>query len=158
MELYINHIHHVTIMNKWQKIVGIIVFGAIGLCFGCSGSIDYTDGERVVYSDLPKEVQDTLSWWGEHTTISIDDTVIVELPYVICYNSDYSFVYTKFGPWITSRKLKRNTDGKEWKFSGNLNVPRPIVTIGDTIYIPSDYNVVSMGVDSNSVFKRKILK
>ena len=145
-------------MNKWQKIVGIIVFGAIGLCFGCSRSIDYTDGERVVYSDLPKEVQDTLSWWGEHTTISIDDTVIVELPYVICYNSDYSFVYTKFGPWITSRKLKRNTDGKEWKFSGNLNVPRPIVTIVDTIYIPSDYNVVSMGVDSNSVFKRKILK
>ena len=140
-------------MKPWQKIVGIIAFG-----IGCTRPIDYTDGERVVYSDLPKEVQDTLSWWGKHTIISIDDTVIVELPDVICYNSDYSFLYTKFGPWITSRKLKRNTDGKEWKFSGNLNVPRPIVTIGDTIYIPSDYNVVSMGVDSNSVFKRKILK
>ncbi len=145
-------------MNKWQKIVGIIAFGAIGLCFGCSRSIDYTDGEDVFYSDLPKEVQDTLTWWGEHTIISIDDTVIVELPDVICYNSDYSFVYTKFGPWITSRKLKRRTDGKEWRFSGNLNVPRPIVAIGDTIYIPSDYNVVSMGVDSNSVFKRQLLK
>ena len=89
---------------------------------------------------------------------SIEDTVIVELPDVICYNSDYSFIYTEIGPWIISRRLKRNTDGKEWKFSGNLNVPRPIVTIGDTIYIPSDYNVVSMGVDSNSVFKRQILK
>lgn len=145
-------------MKQWQKIVGVIAFGAIGLCFGCSRPIDYTDGEDVFYSDLPKEVQDTLIWWGEHTTISIADTVIVELPYVICYNSDYSFVYTKFGPWITSRKLKRRTDGKEWKFSGNLNVPTPIVAIGDTIYIPSDYNVVSMGVDSNSVFKRQILK
>lgn len=143
-------------MKKWQKIVGIIAFGAIGLCFGCSRSIDYTDGEDIFYSDLPKEVQDTLIWW--ETIISIEDTVIVELPDVICYNSDYSFIYTEIGPWIISRRLKRNTDGKEWKFSGNLNVPRPIVTIGDTIYIPSDYNVVSMGVDSNSVFKRQILK
>ena len=47
----------------WQKIVGIIVFGVIGLCFGCSRSIDYADGEDVFYSDLPKEVQDTLTWW-----------------------------------------------------------------------------------------------
>lgn len=145
-------------MNKWQKIVGVIAFGAIGLCFGCSRSIDYADGEDVFYSDLPKEVQDTLTWRGEHTIISIDDTVIVELPDVICYNSDYSFLYTEIGPWTISRRLKRNTDGKEWKFSGNINIPRPIVAIGDTIYIPSDYNVVSMGVDSNSVFKRQILK
>lgn len=145
-------------MKQWQKIVGVIAFGAIGLCFGCSRSIDYADGEDVFYSDLPKEVQDTLTWWGEHTIISIEDTVIVELPDVICYNSDYSFIYTKFAPWITSRKLKRKTDGKEWEFSGNINIPRPIVAIGDTIYIPSDYNVVSMGVDSNSAFKRQILK
>lgn len=145
-------------MKKWQKIVGVITFVAIGICFRCTRSIDYTDGEEVLYSEFPKEVQDTLIWWGEHTTISIDDTVIVELPDVICYNSDYSFLYTKFGPWIISRKLKRNTDGKVWKFSENINIPRPIVAIGDTIYIPSGYNVVSMGVDSNSVFKRQILK
>ena len=145
-------------MNKWQKIAIVIAFGVIGLCFGCTRSIDYTDGEDVFYSDLPKEVQDTLIWRGEHTIISIDDTVIVELPDVICYNSDYSFVYTKFGPWITSRKLKRRTDGKEWKFSGNLNVPTPIVAIGDTIYIPSEYNLVVSDVDSNAIFLRQILK
>lgn len=145
-------------MKKWQRLVDVIAFGVIGICFGCSRSIDYVDGEDVFYSDLPKEVQDTFTWWGEHTIISIDDTVIVELQDVICYNSAYSFLYTEIGPWTISRRLKRNTDGKEWKFSGNLNVPTPIVTIGDTIYIPSDYNVVSMGVDSNSVFKRQILK
>ena len=146
-------------MKPWQKIVGIIAFGAIGFCIGCTRSINYTDGEEVLYSEFPKEVQDTLIWWGEHTIISIEDTVIVELPDVICYNSDYSFIYTKFGPWIISRRLKRNTDGKEWKFSGNLNVPTPIVTIGDTIYIPSEYNLVtSIGVDSNAVFMRQILK
>lgn len=131
----------------------------IGICFGCTRPIDHTDGERVVYSDLPKEVQDTLSWWGEHTIISIGDTVIVELPDVICYKSDYSFLYSKFGPWIISRKLKRNTDGKEWKFSGNLNIPTPIILIGDTIYIPSEYNLVtSIGVEGNAVFLRQILR
>lgn len=146
-------------MKKWQKILGVIAFGAIVLCFGCNHPLDYTDGERVLYSDLPKEVQDTLSWWGEHTIISIDDTVNVELPDIICYESDYSFLYTKFGPWIISHRLKRNTDGKEWKFSGNLNVPTPIVAIGDTLYIPSDYNLVTCeGVDSNAVFLRQILK
>ena len=146
-------------MKKWLKIVGIIAFGVIGICIGCARSIDYTDGEEVFYSDLPKEVQDTLTWWGEHTIISIDDTVCVELPDIICYNSDNSFRYTKFGPWIISRRLKRNTDGKEWKFLGYLNVPTPIVAIGDTLYIPSDYNIVTCeGVDSNDVFLRQILK
>ena len=31
MELYINHIHHVTIMNKWQKIAGIVSLTVIPL-------------------------------------------------------------------------------------------------------------------------------
>lgn len=146
-------------MKQWQKTVGVLAFGAISICSGCTRSIDYTDGERVVYSDLPKEVQDTLTWWGEHTTISIDDTVIVELPDIICYKSDYSFLRSTFGPWITSRRLKRNSDGKEWRFSGNLNIPTPIIAIGDTIYIPSEYNlVVGAEVDSNTVFLRQTLK
>ena len=58
-------------MNKWQKIVGVIAFVVIGICIGCTRSIDYTDGEDVFYSHLPKEVQDTLIWWGEHTMIDI---------------------------------------------------------------------------------------
>ncbi len=124
-------------MNKWQKITVVIAFGAISICFGCTRSIDYTEGEKVEYSDLPKEVQDTLTWWGEHTIISVGDTVSVELPDVICYKSD----------------------GKVWKFSRNLNIPTQIVTIGDTIYIPSEYNLVDCtGVDSNAVFIRQILR
>lgn len=146
-------------MNKWQKITVVIAFGAISICFGCTRSIDYTEGEKVEYSDLPKEVQDTLIWWGEHTIISIDDTVYVELPDIICYKSDYSFLRSTFGPWIISRRIKRNSDGREWRFSGRINIPTPIVAIGDTIYIPSEYNlVVSAGVDSNAVFIRQILR
>ena len=96
-------------MKKWQKIVGMIVFGAIGILFGCTRSINYSDGEKVKYSDLPKEVQDTLTWWGKHA-ISSDTTDSVELPDVICFKSDYSFLCSTFGPWIISRKIKCNTD------------------------------------------------
>lgn len=83
-------------MKQWQKIVGIIAFGTISFGIGCTRSIDYTDGEDVFYSEFPKEVQNTLIWRGENTKISIEDTIIAELPDVICYNSDYSFLYTEW--------------------------------------------------------------
>lgn len=141
-----------------------ILFGTLALLaltafIGCSRRIDYTDGEPVKFSDLPREVQDTLIWWEQHPTMSIEDTVVVELDDVICFESDYVFLRSTFGPWITSRRLRRNSDGKEWKFSGNLNVPTPIVTIGDTVYIPSEYNILTyIGDNPDVVFFRQILK
>ncbi|WP_294618551.1 hypothetical protein [uncultured Bacteroides sp.] len=146
-------------MKQWQKVIGVITFGAIGICSGCTRSIDYSNGEKVVYSDLPKEVQDTLIWWGEHTIISIDDTASIELPDVICFKSDYSFLRSTFGPWIISRRLRRNTDGKEWSFSGNINIPLPIVAIGDTIYVPSEYMLVACTeINNNAIFIRQTLR
>jgi len=31
MKLHINHIHHVTIMNKWQKITGIVSLAILAI-------------------------------------------------------------------------------------------------------------------------------
>lgn len=144
--------------NLKYLIIAVALLALIGFV-GCHHSIDCDDGDPVRFSDLPQEVQDTLVWWGEHTSISVDDTVIVELDDVICFESDYKFTRTTFGPWITSRGLLRNRDRKEWKFNGNLNVPIPIITIGDTIYIPSEYNLVTCaGVEPDAVFYRQILK
>jgi len=147
-------------MNKWQKLVGMLIFGAIGFFLGCTRSIDYSDGEKVTYSDLPEEVQDTLVWWGEPQVFSIDDTIsVVDFPDVICFRSDYSFLRSTFGPWIISRRLRRNKDGKEWAFSGNINIPTPIVSVGDTIFIPAQYNLIGITpLDTNAVFFRHILK
>ena len=145
--------------NQKNLFFGILVLLALTIFTGCSNRIDYTDGEPVKFSDLPREVQDTLIWWEEHTTMSIEDTVVVELDDVICFESDYVFLRSEFGPWITSRGLRRNRDGKEWKFSGNLNIPTPIVAIGDTIYIPSEYNLLTYIKDNHdAVFFRQILK
>lgn len=145
--------------NQKHLFFGILALLALTIFTGCSNRIDYTDGEPVKFSDLPREVQDTLIWWEEHTTMSIEDTVVVELDDVICFESDYVFLRSEFGPWITSRGLHRNRDGKEWKFSGNLNVPTPIVTIGDTIYIPSEYNLLTyIGDNPDAMFFRQILK
>lgn len=145
--------------NQKYLFFGILALLALTIFTGCSNRIDYTDGEPVKFSDLPREVQDTLIWWEEHTTMSIEDTAVVELDDVICFESDYVFLRSEFGPWITSRGLRRNRDGKEWKFSGNLNIPRPIVAIGDTIYIPSEYNLLTYIKDNHdAIFFRQILK
>lgn len=76
---------------------GIFASLALIAFAGCSRRIDYTDGEPVKFSDLPKEVQDTLIWWEEHTTISIEDTVVVELGDVICFDSGYEFCALSLG-------------------------------------------------------------
>ncbi len=146
-------------MKLWQIIVGVLLFGTIGLCSDCTRSIDYTSGEKILYSDLPKDIQDTLTWWVEPKDLSTDDSIIEERPDVICFKSDFSFLYTPFGPWIFLRRLRRNNDGKIWMFSGNVNIPTPIVSVGDTIYIPSDYNLHGITpIDTTTVFFRHILK
>jgi hypothetical protein len=67
-------------------------------------------------------------------------------------------LYFDVGPWTFAHFLKRNSDGKIWKFKGIYNIPKPIVTIGDTLYVPSEYNINSGDrVDDNAVFYRHIL-
>jgi hypothetical protein len=110
--------------------------------------------------ELRKEVQDSLVWRGKHDgCVSIEDTVIVRYKPVICFDSDYTMLYFDVGPWTFAHFLKRNSDGKIWKFKGIYNIPKPMVTIGDTLYVPSEYNINSGGrVDNNAVFYRHILK
>ena len=121
--------------------------------------IDYTDGAPVKYMELSKEIQDSLVWRGKHDgCVLIEDTVIVRYKPVICFDSDYTMLYFDVGPWTFAHFPKRNRDGKIWKFKGIYNIPKPIVTIGDTLYVPSEYNINSGDrVDDNAVFYRHIL-
>ena len=146
-------------MKKWMIITGLIVLSVISYLFIDSRIIDYTDGTPVKYMELPKEVQDSLVWRGRHDgCVSIEDTVIVRYKPVICFDSDYTMLYFDVGPWTFAHFLKRNSDGKIWKFKGIYNIPKPIVTIGDTLYVPSEYNINSGDrVDDNAVFYRHIL-
>lgn len=139
-----------------KKSLLIIIVAVIVATIGvvrCNRTINHTDGEAVRFADLPKVVQDSLMRYGERSLVS--DYYID----IISINSDYSLVFSTFGPWITSTRLKRNTDGKEWKFSSHLNIPTPMVTVGDTLYIPSDYNLVDFpDVEPDVIFYRQILK
>lgn len=137
-----------------KRILLIIIMAVIVTTIGvvrCNRPINHTDGEAVRFVDLPKVVQDSLMGYGERSLMSDND--------IISINSDYSLVFSTFGPWITSTRLKRNSDGKEWKFSSHLNIPKPMVTVGDTLYIPSDYNLVDfLDVEPDVIFYRQILK
>lgn len=146
-------------MNRWKKILGItvIAIGVAGILFIDSRIIDYTEGKHVKFTDLPQEVKDSLVWWGKNTMST--DTIMMNLKDVICFDSDYTVSYSTFGPWIIARFLKRNSDGKTWKFKGMLNVPTPMVTIGDTLYVPTDYNIANCeGIDDNAVFYQLFLE
>ena len=93
----------------------------ISYLFIDSRIIDYTDGTPVKYMELPKEVQDSLVWRGKHDgCVSIEDTVIVRYKPVICFDSDYTMLYFDVGPWTFAHFLKRNSDGKIWKFKGDI--------------------------------------
>ena len=48
--------------NLKHILYGILATLALTTFAGCSRRIDYTDGEPVMFSELPKEVQDTLIW------------------------------------------------------------------------------------------------
>ena len=56
----------------------------------------------------------------------------------------------------------KNADYKSFASQLNellYNIPKPMVTIGDTLYVPLEYNINSGGrVDDNAVFYRHILK
>ena len=147
-------------MKQWMIITGLIVLSVISYLVIDSRIIDYTDGTPVKYIELPKDVQDSLVWRGKHDGyISIEDTVIVRLKPVICFDSDYTILNLDVGPWTFAYFLKRNSDGKIWKFKGIYNIPTPMVTIGDTLYVPSEYNINSGGIiDDNAFFYRHILK
>ena len=51
-------------MKKWMIITGLIVLSVISYWLIDSRIIDYADGTPVKYLELPKEVQDSLVWWG----------------------------------------------------------------------------------------------
>lgn len=140
-------------MKQGQHTVGIIVGALMGLflsnIYSCSMAVDSFGGSTVSFTDLPKEVQDSISFWVEHDivntfTASYDTTqlAISDKPEVISFDEPYSLKYNEWGPWITSMVLIRNSDGKKFKLAGNA--PRPIIIHNGNVIIPDEYNILTI--------------
>lgn len=111
--------------------------------------VDNFGGKAVAFTDLPKEVQDTVLYWVENDkwipfTVPGDTTQQAEYyePDIICFDDKYTLESEEFGPWVKYKLLTRTSDGKEYKLT--RNAPLPVIVRNDTIIIPDEYNILSV--------------
>ncbi len=123
----------------------------------CNMAVDNFDGSTASFTDLPKEVQDSIIYWTENDIVTVftdsyDTTqlAIFDKPELICFDEKYKLENDKVGPWIKNRVLTRISDGKEYKLM--RNAPTPILVRNDSIIIPNDYNILDV-FDSTLTFK-----
>lgn len=140
-------------MRKGQHTVGIIVGAVMGVflsnIYSCSMEVDSFGGSTVSFTDLPKEVQDSISFWVEHDmvntfTASYDTSqlAILDKPEIISFDGSYSLKCNEWGPWVTNKVLTRNSDGKKFKLAGNA--PEPIIIHNGNTIIPDEYNILTV--------------
>lgn len=97
------------------------------------------------FHDLPKEVQDTILYWTKHqgAYFTNSDSLTKQgqgTPTVISFDGRYTLENEKFGPWVKCRVLTRISDGKEYRLSGNVDVP--LIVRNDTLLIPDNDNIL----------------
>ncbi len=111
----------------------------------CNMSVDNGGGKTVSFTDLPKEVQDTIMYWAEnYAPIPTNSDSLISIgegmPAVISFDGKYTLDCIEFGPWITHNILRRSSDGR--KYNLPYNIPYPIIVRNDTLIIPEDYNIL----------------
>ena len=137
-------------MKKWQNITGIAVVMTTLVLFAEIHGIFMTRFlyPTVSFHELPKEVQDTVSYWIENKDKSCrftnSDSLIkvgIGTPIVISFDGKYTLENEKFGPWVKYRVLTRISDGKEYRLSRTTDVP--LIVRNDTLLIPDNilYNL-----------------
>ena len=136
-------------MKHFKKILGIAVGIVIVVLFteihGCS--LTRFMDSTVSFSDLPKEVQDTVLYWTENYSsyFTNSDSLINTgegTPWVICFDEKYIRKGEKFGPWQKNIILIRVSDGKKYKFS--RDTPEPFIVRNDSLFIPTEYNILTV--------------
>ena len=105
---------------------------------------NFTD---VLYCNMNKEIQDTLS---------IINIKILKEDYhpsaLIDFTGRCKLVEKEFGPWLYEKQIEDTITKKKMKLPPNA--PMPYIVYGNFIYYPYEYNLLVMGFDNNSVFKK----
>ena len=128
-------------------ICGLIIFFFHKNCIYYN--LDLYCYDIIVYSDLPKIIQDSLERRVEEdceVPIEIDDSTTIFQHYInyepLCIDCSYSLKRNTFGPWITSKTLINNESGVEYKLK--YNTPPPIMVYKNIyLFIPQDYNILT---------------
>ncbi len=129
--------------------VGVFLTLCIVTLSSCTMRVDSYGGKPVDFTELPKEVQDTILYWTKSDewipyTESNDTTELYEYyePNIICFDDQYTLRDVTFGPWTWYKLLTRTSDDKEYKLASNA--PVPIIVKNDSIIIPDDYCILAV--------------
>lgn len=94
------------------------------------------------FGDLDKHIQDTLR------NLPIDTFGCC--PDLIDLTGHYKLVSKEIGPWIYAQKLENLETGKSYWF--DYNTPRPFIVTSKKIIFPTEYNIITMGIEQTDIF------
>ena len=138
-------------MKKFLFLISTLIISVIVFNSSCSSVVK--EPSTVIFTELDKEIQDTLfAIWqsGEEkltfdTTFDIDtqDTMIIEIREPIDFidltnNYVLESKQDRLFHWIFNKVVVNKSNG--WKHTFPATEPNPIIIKGDKIYTPTEYN------------------
>lgn len=97
---------------------------------------------RICFKDLDKHIQDTLR------NLPIDTFGCY--PDLIDLTGHYKLTNKEIGPWCYAQKLENTETGKSYWFE--YNTPRPFIVTSKEIIFPTEYNIITMGIEQTDKF------
>lgn len=97
---------------------------------------------QMCFGDLDKHLQDTLR------NLSIDTFGCY--PDLIDLTGHYKLIRKEIGPWVYAQKLENLETGKSYWF--DYNTPRPFIITSKEIIFPTEYNIITMGIEQTDTF------
>ena len=97
---------------------------------------------RICFKDLDKRIQATLR------NLPIDTFGCY--PDLIDLTGHYKLTSKEIGPWCYAKKLKNTKTGKSYWFE--YNTPIPFIVTSKEIIFPTEYNIITLGIEQTDKF------
>ena len=138
-------------MKKFLFLIGILIIGVFA--FKCSRSSVVKEPSPVRFTELDKEIQDTLFaiWQSGEEKVTFDtifdidtkETMIIEIREPIDFidltnNYVLESKQNRLFHWIFNNVVINKSNG--WKHKFPASEPEPMIIKGDKIYTPTEYN------------------
>jgi hypothetical protein len=135
-------------MKKLLLLIGILMIGVIVFNSSCSSSPVVKESYTVRFTELDKEIQDTLfAIWQCYqggNYLDADSDSIPDYIDFIDLTDNYVLEHRKnrLLPWVYDPVVVNKSNGWEHKFP--TSEPDPIIIKGDKIYTPTEYNFFTL--------------
>lgn len=128
--------------NLMKQIQLILISSTIIVALSSCSFENRKIATRKSFRDLGKHIQDALR------NLPIDTFGCY--PDLIDLTGHYKLTSKEIGPWCYAQKLENTETGKTYWFE--YNTPRPFIVTSKEIIFPTEYNIITMGIEQNDKF------